>query len=70
MVSIFTADLIFQVVIFSVVIAGFAIELKRKVKPHAQLMWAAVVLNLASSLYLLVNRTVLGSFPFFPEGAG
>ena len=46
-------DLFFQISIFIFLIAGFAVERKRKVKAHANLMLAAVVLNLVSFVAIM-----------------
>jgi uncharacterized membrane protein YozB (DUF420 family) len=50
MVSLFIAyvDLVLQISIFALLIAGLVVERKRKIKVHARLMLAAVVLNLVS----------------------
>jgi uncharacterized membrane protein YozB (DUF420 family) len=55
MVSFFAAqiDLVLQISIFVFLIIGFAVERKRKVKAHANLMLAAVVLNLASFIAIM-----------------
>ncbi len=55
MVSFFAAqvDLVLQISISVLLIAGFAIERKRKVKAHANLMLAAVVLNLVSFIAIM-----------------
>ena len=55
MVSFFAAqvDLVLQISIFVFLIAGFAVERKRKVKEHANLMLAAVVLNLISFVAIM-----------------
>ena len=46
-------DLFLQISIFIFLIAGFAVERKRKVKAHANLMLAAVVLNLVSFVAIM-----------------
>jgi uncharacterized membrane protein YozB (DUF420 family) len=55
MVSFFAtqADLVIQISIFVLLIVGFAIMRKRKVKAHANLMLAAVVLNLVSFVAIM-----------------
>ncbi len=55
MVSFFAAqvDLVLQISIFVFLIVGFAVERKRKVKAHANLMLAAVVLNLISFVAIM-----------------
>ena len=46
-------DLVIQIFIFVFIIAGFAVERKRNVKAHANLMLAAVVLNLVSFIGIM-----------------
>jgi len=55
MVSFFSAqvDLILQVSIFIFLSVGLVVERKRKIKTHARLMRAAVVLNLVSFLAIM-----------------
>ena len=53
MVSIFQIDLIFQVSILVVLAAGMLVERKRKIRSHAQLMLAAVVLNIVSFIAVM-----------------
>lgn len=55
MVSFFAAqvDLILQVSIFVFLIVGFVVQRKRKIKTHARLMLAAVVLNLISFFVIM-----------------
>jgi uncharacterized membrane protein YozB (DUF420 family) len=55
MVSFFVAqvDLILQVSIFVFLIVGLVVERKRKIKTHARLMLAAVILNLVSFLAIM-----------------
>jgi uncharacterized membrane protein YozB (DUF420 family) len=53
MVSVFQIDLIFQVSIFVVLTVGMLVERKRKIKAHAQLMLAAVVLNIVSFIAVM-----------------
>ena len=55
MVSFFTAqvDLILQVSIFSFLAVGLVVQRKRKIKTHARLMLAAVVLNLISFIAIM-----------------
>ncbi len=55
MVSFFAAqvDLVLQISIFVFLIVGFAVERKRKVKTHANLMLVAVVLNLVSFIGIM-----------------
>ena len=48
MVSVFQVDFIFQVSIFVVLAVGMLVQRKRRIKAHAQLMLAAVLLNLVS----------------------
>ena len=55
MVSFFAAqvDLVLQISFFVFLIVGFAVERKRKIKAHANLMLAAVVLNLVSFVAIM-----------------
>jgi hypothetical protein len=53
MVSVFQVDLIFQVSIFVVLSVGMLVERKRKIKTHAQLMLAAVVLSIVSFIAVM-----------------
>ena len=48
MVSVFQVDFVFQASIFAVLAVGLLVLHKRKIKAHAQLMLAAVLLNLVS----------------------
>jgi len=48
LVSVFQIDLVFQITIFATLSVGMTVERKRKIKAHAQLMLAAVVLNIIS----------------------
>jgi hypothetical protein len=53
MVSVFVVDLVFQISIFAVLGVGMFVERKRKIKWHAQLVLAAVVLNIVSFLAVM-----------------
>lgn len=55
MVSAFVAqvNIVFQVIVFALLAVGFAVMRKRKIKLHAQLMLAAVVLNLVSFMAVM-----------------
>jgi uncharacterized membrane protein YozB (DUF420 family) len=53
MISVFQIDLVFQILIFAILAAGMFVEGKRKIKAHAQLMLAAVLLNLASFVVVM-----------------
>jgi uncharacterized membrane protein YozB (DUF420 family) len=53
MVSIFQVDFIFQISIFVVLAIGMIVQRKRKIKAHAQLMLAAVLLNLVSFIAVM-----------------
>ena len=53
MVSVFQVDFIFQVSIFIVLAVGMLVLRKRKIKAHAQLMLAAVLLNLVSFIAVM-----------------
>ena len=53
MISVFQVDLVFQILIFAILAAGMVVERKRKIKAHAQLMLAAVLLNLASFVVVM-----------------
>ncbi|MGA3111515.1 MAG: hypothetical protein ABSE15_05710 [Candidatus Bathyarchaeia archaeon] len=59
MVSVFEVDLFLQASIFAILAAGTLLERKHKVKIHAQLMLAAVVLNIVS--FLAVMGPALGN---------
>ena len=53
MVSVFQIDLFFQISIFAVLAVGMLVERKHKIKAHAQLMLATVVLNIVSFLAVM-----------------
>jgi uncharacterized membrane protein YozB (DUF420 family) len=46
LVSVFQIDLVFQIATFAMLAVGMLIDLKRKIEAQAQLMLAAVVLNI------------------------
>jgi hypothetical protein len=53
MVSVFEIDLVLQASIFALIVIGMLIERKHKIKLHAQVMLAAVVLNVVSFLAVM-----------------
>ena len=53
MVSVFEIDLVFQASIFALIAVGMLVERKHKIKLHAQVMLAAVVLNVVSFLAVM-----------------
>ncbi len=53
MVSVFQIDLVFQASIFVILAVGMAVERKHKIKWHAQLMLAALVLSIVSFLAVM-----------------
>jgi uncharacterized membrane protein YozB (DUF420 family) len=59
MVSLLVAqvNLIFQAAVFVLLVIGFMIVRKRKIKSHAQVMLAAVVLNLVSFMAIMAPAT-------------